>query len=161
MSALNLAAISLRSQQLVARYGKYESNDEERRLLRSDDPFEAELMSIRNQVDQLNQRSEEIAKEENQAARAAGYAELRRAKANLLTSEVPRLSRVIKKGKGVTPQVIQMRHQQIAQLKEEIEGVMDGTGAGGTTFFFFFLFIHSFIHSCSVTPITCMFRTHC
>ncbi|CAG9463850.1 unnamed protein product [Pedinophyceae sp. YPF-701] len=130
--AVNLSTISLRSKQLIGKYSKYDVDHTKERLLNSDDPFMSELHMIRTQIDHLNQRAVEVSAEQNQAAKATGYAELRRAKNNLTTIEVPRLQKLLKKGRGITPQMVQQRTVQISQLVQEIGNIADGTNAGPT-----------------------------
>jgi hypothetical protein len=59
------------------------------------------------------QKAEEIAQEKNRALKAAMNAELRKSKAFLLEDAVPKLEKLVKKGKGLTTERIQDRLQKV------------------------------------------------
>ncbi|CAL8463075.1 g2609 [Coccomyxa elongata] len=74
----------------------------------------------------MSQKSEGIGQEKNRAVKAAQNAELRREKGLLLTEELPKLEKLVKKGKKVTQEIIDDRLSKVRQVKEGIESVPDG-----------------------------------
>ena len=62
---------------------------------------------------ELPQKAEEIAQEKNRALKAAMNAELRKSKAFLLEDAVPKLEKLVKKGKGLSTERIQERLQKV------------------------------------------------
>lgn len=94
----------------------------------SDDPFECELADLEQSVDDTLAASKEAAADRNRAAAAARNAEVRRAKQRLLAEGVPALNRKLKKGKGVTPEIVEERQRRVKELIERVYAIPDGLG---------------------------------
>jgi hypothetical protein len=96
----------------------------------SDDPFECEIADLEQSVEDTLTASGEAAGERNRAAAAARNAEVRRAKQRLLAEGVPALNRKLKKGKGVTPEIVEERQRRVKLLIERVYAIPDGLGGG-------------------------------
>lgn len=59
------------------------------------------------------QKADEVAQEKNRALKAAMNAELRKAKAFLMEDSVPKLAKMVKKGKNLTQQKIDERLRKV------------------------------------------------
>jgi hypothetical protein len=97
----------------------------------SDDPFENELAGLEQSVEDTLAASKEAAGERNRATAAARNAEVRRAKQRLLDEGVPALNRKLKRGKGVTPEIVEERQRRVKGLIERVYAIPDGLGGGG------------------------------
>lgn len=66
-------------------------------------------MPLFNDLQNTLQKAEEVAQEKNRALKAAMNAELRKSKAFMLEDTVPKLEKLVKKGKGVTKEKAEER----------------------------------------------------
>lgn len=85
---------------------------------------------IEMQVEQLTAKAEEAANEKNRAIAASINAEIRKAKATLLTSGVEGLQKKLKKGKNVTKTLVEERQERLKKLIDAIYNIPDGIGGG-------------------------------
>ena len=111
------------------RYEKYDATFKERKEYK-DDPFMEEHDDIEMQVEQLMAKSEEVAAEQNRAIAASMNAEIRKAKAAMLTTGVEGLQKKLKKGKNVTKTIVEARQERLKKLIDSIYGIPDGMGGG-------------------------------
>eukprot|EP00891_Asterochloris_glomerata_P008955 jgi/Astpho2/8955/e_gw1.00133.122.1_t len=122
---MSLGDIVSRTEVIYKKYEKYVA-DKPERLEKSNDPFLDEFQSLVTRVNELTLKADEIAAEKNRAQKAAMNAELRRAKGALMAEDVPKLEKLLKKGKNVTPQVIADRQVKVKLIKDAIAEVPDG-----------------------------------
>ncbi|EFN54788.1 hypothetical protein CHLNCDRAFT_134743 [Chlorella variabilis] len=120
----NVTDVLLRGQAIYKKYEKYDTNAAVRE--KTDDPFADEFNMVLDKVQDLQLRSDETAQEKNRALKAALNADLRKTKATLLEQAIPLLEKMARKGKGLTPEMIQARQAQVAELKQTIEEISDG-----------------------------------
>mmetsp|Transcript_11735 Transcript_11735/g.37300 ORF Transcript_11735/g.37300 Transcript_11735/m.37300 type:complete len:278 (+) Transcript_11735:194-1027(+) len=126
----SLGDIMVRTDVLVRRYEKYDTDKQAKAKTSKTDPFGTMVEQIAEDVDALLQKAKEAQGEKNRAVVATINAELRRAKNTLLTIEIDKLKKAIKKGKGVNKEVLAQRRIQIQQLEEAIAAVPDGVTSG-------------------------------
>lgn len=96
----------------------------------SDDPFENELVSFEQEIEDARAASQAAAAEKIRAAAAARNADVRRAKQRLLSEGVAAVNRKLKRGKGVTPQIIEDRQRRVKLAIERVHAIPDGLGGG-------------------------------
>ncbi|GAB4818942.1 hypothetical protein N2152v2_005988 [Parachlorella kessleri] len=114
-----------RSDAILKKYERWIGDPQQQRE-KTDDPFMDEYMNVMDRVQDLNLKAEEIAQEKNRALKAAMNAELRKSKAFLLEDAVPKLEKLVKKGKGLSTERIQERLQKLDELRAAIDDVPDG-----------------------------------
>ncbi|BDA47942.1 Syntaxin-71 [Coccomyxa sp. Obi] len=111
---MNVGDVVGRADALLKKYEKYTVEDDKKDKEKSNDRFMDAYTEMVDRVNELNLKSEGISQEKNRAVKAAQNAELRREKGLLLTEELPKLEKLVKKGK------------KVRQVKEGIEAVPDG-----------------------------------
>lgn len=126
----SLGDITLRTDLLVKKYEKYvvadPKKDVEKGKGRSTDAFSELYEEIFADVQELNTKAEEISKEKNRARVAEKNAQLRRAKASILQNDIPKLQRMVKKGKKVSPEIIEERNSLVEKLITATHDISDG-----------------------------------
>ncbi|KAK9829335.1 hypothetical protein WJX72_005237 [[Myrmecia] bisecta] len=122
---MNVADIVQRSDIVLKKYEKYLVEKDTKKEHKSQDPFLDEYANLLERVNELNLKADEISNEKNRALKATLNAELRRAKGVLL-EEVPKLEKLMKKGKHVTAEVMDDRAAKVKQIREAIDGIPDG-----------------------------------
>ncbi|KAK9865189.1 hypothetical protein WJX84_002251 [Apatococcus fuscideae] len=123
---MSVADLLTRSDLVYKKYEKYLGEKEPKKHEKSLDPFMDEYTSFVERINELNLKAEETANEKNRALKAALNAELRQAKQMLLEQELPKIEKLVRKGKNVTKEVIDDRTAKIAQLREAITTIADG-----------------------------------
>ncbi|KAL3142916.1 hypothetical protein ABBQ38_003203 [Trebouxia sp. C0009 RCD-2024] len=135
---MSLADIVSRTEVIAKKYEKF-TGERADRPERSNDPFTDEYTDLVERINTLTLKADEIAVEKNRATKAALNAELRRSKAALLETDVPKLEKLLRKGKNVTKTVIDDRMAKVKQIRDGIADIPDGvhgprkpTRLGGT-----------------------------
>ncbi|CAK0785050.1 hypothetical protein CVIRNUC_008255 [Coccomyxa viridis] len=123
---MNITDAVTRADALVSKYEKYTTNEEKKEKGKLTDKFIEAFEGLVEKVTDLTLRSEAINQEHNRAQKAAQYAELRRAKAALLSEQLVALEKLVRKGKKVTPEIINDRLSKVQQMRQNIESVPDG-----------------------------------
>ncbi|CAL5229021.1 g12267 [Coccomyxa viridis] len=113
---MNITDAVTRADNLVSKYEKYITNEEKKEKGKSPDKFMDAYEGLVERITDLTLRSEAINQEKNRAQKAAQYAELRRAKAALLSEDLPALEKLVKKGKKITPETINDRASKASPL---------------------------------------------
>jgi len=126
---MSIFDVNSRLDALIKKYEKYDATFKERKEYK-DDPFMEEHDDIEMQVEQLMAKSEEVAAEQNRAIAASMNAEIRKAKAAMLTTGVEGLQKKLKKGKNVTKTIVEARQERLKKLIDSIYGIPDGMGGG-------------------------------
>ncbi|GLI67924.1 hypothetical protein VaNZ11_012251 [Volvox africanus] len=114
-----------RTQIILKKYEKYDAPIKTKNN-KSDDPFMEEYQEVEAELDKVLEAVTDVACEQNRALIASKNAEIRRAKTVLLTEAITALEKKVKKGKGVSKQVIADRQEKIKDLIERIYAVPDG-----------------------------------
>ncbi|KAA6429691.1 MAG: Qc-SNARE SYP7-family [Trebouxia sp. A1-2] len=122
---MSLADIVSRTEVIAKKYEKF-TGDKPDRPEKSNDPFTDEYTDLVERINGLTLKADEIAAEKNRATKAALNAELRRSKAALLETDVPKLEKLIRKGKNVTKTVIDDRMAKVKQVRDGIAEIPDG-----------------------------------
>lgn len=117
---------------IIKMYEKYDAPLKQRTTAAAGDPFLEEHEDIEAQVELLMQQAYEIAQERNRAIVAQRNAGIRKRKLELLNVNMETLSKKIKKGKGVTKEVIEQRQDKFRELMDRIYNIPDGMGTATT-----------------------------
>lgn len=126
---MSLYDLCQRADVLIKKYDKYDTNmGAEKRVGKSDDPFQDEYEDLELAIEKLVQEAAEIAEEKNRAVVAAKNAEIRKAKNELLTQGIEALQKKVKKGKGVNKEIVEARNEKVRELIEKIYAIPDGVG---------------------------------
>ncbi|EIE27389.1 hypothetical protein COCSUDRAFT_39074 [Coccomyxa subellipsoidea C-169] len=123
---MSISDVLIRTDALLDKYGKYTAEDEAKNKEKSNDRFMDAYTDMVDRVNELSLRAEAIGQEKNRALKASQNAELRREKGLLLSEELPKLEKLVKKGKKVTQEIVDDRLGKVRQIKEGIESVPDG-----------------------------------
>lgn len=136
---MSLADIVSRTEVIAKKYEKF-TGERADRPEKSNDPFTDEYTDLVERINALTLKADEIAAEKNRATKAALNAELRRSKAALLETDVPKLEKLIRKGKNLTKTVIDDRMAKVKKIRDGIADIPDGvhgprkpTRLGGTS----------------------------
>lgn len=84
---------------------------------------------IEADLESLKTKSDDAKLENNRAVVAALNAEVRRGKTNLLNAEIPKLTKLVRKGKGLDNSAIQERVDMVENLVQSVRKVSDGLGS--------------------------------
>mmetsp|Transcript_33638 Transcript_33638/g.79844 ORF Transcript_33638/g.79844 Transcript_33638/m.79844 type:complete len:286 (-) Transcript_33638:56-913(-) len=128
----NLGDIAIRTEALCKKYDKYvvvELKDRGQNGPKNKgkaDIFSETYEKVFHDVQALSERAESISAEKNRAAIAEANAQLRRAKQAILQDDIPKLQKLLKKGRDVTRDIVKEREQLIAKLIEACNEVPDG-----------------------------------
>ncbi|GIL90987.1 hypothetical protein Vretimale_17065 [Volvox reticuliferus] len=114
-----------RTQTILKKYEKYDAPIKTKSN-KSDDPFMEEYQEVEAELEKVLEAATDVACEQNRALIASKNAEIRRAKNVLLTEAVTALEKKVKKGKGISKQIIADRQDKIKDLIERIYAVPDG-----------------------------------
>lgn len=127
-----------RADALVEKYGRYDStpqnrdgNPDERSL----DGFDGEVRAVNNEIARLLAQADEVSLTTNRATAAAGNAEIRKAKNELLQRRVEGLYKKARKGKNLSNALLGERLEVIQSLVTRVKGIPDGvrTQGGGSS----------------------------
>mmetsp|Transcript_35692 Transcript_35692/g.101030 ORF Transcript_35692/g.101030 Transcript_35692/m.101030 type:complete len:287 (+) Transcript_35692:103-963(+) len=128
----SLGDITLRTEALCRKYEKYAApnNDKQKDLekgrKRGTDVFAEMYEEVFADVQALNEKADEISREKNRAAVAEQNAQLRRAKAAILQTDIPKLQKIVKRGKKITREMIAEREELIEKLVKATNEIPDG-----------------------------------
>ncbi|KAK9800875.1 hypothetical protein WJX73_004063 [Symbiochloris irregularis] len=125
---MNISELVSRTNVIQKKYEKYTIIKDTTKLEKAADAFSALQLELIDRVNDLSLKAEEISQEKNRATKAVLNAEQRKAKANLLEVELPKLEKLVRKGK-TTPEIIADREKKVVQVREAINGVADGIHA--------------------------------
>lgn len=123
---MSCAELINRSEAILQKYERWVGDPQQERE-KSGDPFMDEYLPAMDRIQDLNLKAEEVAQEKNRALKAAMNAELRKSKAFMLEDTVPKLEKLVKKGKGVTKEKAEERIYKIKELLQAIDDIPDGT----------------------------------
>eukprot|EP00884_Botryococcus_braunii_P019043 jgi/Botrbrau1/5822/Bobra.0366s0008.1 len=123
---MNISDFISRTDAILTKYEKYIAEKKEKDHGKGSDPFMDAYSDLLEKINELSLKADDISKEKNRALKASLNAELRRAKALLAENELRKLEKLLKKGKGVTQEIIDDRLSKIAQARDAIESISDG-----------------------------------
>ncbi|XRB05457.1 syntaxin of plants SYP7 [Pycnococcus provasolii] len=128
--SLSPVDIITRADALLGKYEKYTAPNLERNKRSKEDAFGLALDDLRALLDNLREKADANKDESNRALVATCNAEIRRSKAKVLETDVPKLQKLArKKGKGVTKEMVAERLEQVDDLASQIEAIPDGVSS--------------------------------
>eukprot|EP00197_Chlamydomonas_leiostraca_P001729 CAMPEP_0202887098 /NCGR_PEP_ID=MMETSP1391-20130828/42508_1 /ASSEMBLY_ACC=CAM_ASM_000867 /TAXON_ID=1034604 /ORGANISM="Chlamydomonas leiostraca, Strain SAG 11-49" /LENGTH=275 /DNA_ID=CAMNT_0049570375 /DNA_START=202 /DNA_END=1029 /DNA_ORIENTATION=- len=125
---MSLYDLTQRAEAILKKYEKYDAPAATK--TRSDDPFLEVFEEVEEEVNKLLEAANDLQLETNRSVVAQKNAEIRRAKQVLLTDAVEELQKKVKKGKGVSKQLIKERQAKIQEIIDRIYAVPDGMSSG-------------------------------
>lgn len=112
----------------AARYEKYQPLQTKEVEQKDGEQFMNMYREIEADLETLRTKSDEAKLENNRAVVASLNAEVRRAKADLLNNKIPKLAKLVRKGKGLDKSTVQEREDMVETLVQSIRKVSDGLG---------------------------------
>uniref|UniRef100_A0A7S0WX34 t-SNARE coiled-coil homology domain-containing protein n=1 Tax=Chlamydomonas leiostraca TaxID=1034604 RepID=A0A7S0WX34_9CHLO len=126
---MSLFDLTERANAVLRKYEKYDAPAQTNKG-KSDDPFMEVYEEVDEEVAKLVEAANDLQLETNRSVVAQKNAEIRRAKQVLLTDAVEELQKKVKKGKGVSKQLIKERQAKIQEIIDRIYAVPDGMSSG-------------------------------
>ena len=125
---------------ILNKYDKYDTSEEKKKEdeknkkgPRPEDAFGVAFAMLEEDLRALQEKAESVKEETDRAAAATSNAEIRRAKNAIMTTDIPKLAKLAKKGKGLKKADVDARLDMIDSLQQSVQAVPDGLNARFTS----------------------------